>query len=47
MNHKLPVNAILDAKDIELYPEIVSSFFFSINNKITFMNADLSWEKAY
>lgn len=28
MNHELPVNVILDAKDIELYPEIVSSIFF-------------------
>lgn len=27
MNNELPVNMILDAKDIELYPEIVSSFF--------------------
>lgn len=28
MNNELPVNTILDAKDIELYPDIVSSIFF-------------------
>lgn len=27
MDNELPVNTILDAKDIELHPEIVSSFF--------------------
>lgn len=43
MNNELPVNAILDAKDIELYPEIVSSLFFSINiNKIALINSDAS-----
>lgn len=30
MENELPVNVLLDAKDIQLYPEAVSSLFYHI-----------------
>lgn len=37
-DNKLPINSILDAKNIELYPEIVSFLFLNINTFFLHIN---------